>query len=282
MGEEQRRGVERAGREGFPPHRAGVTSAGVHEEVSLGGNLNQAVRVGDTVRRRAGPWTPAVHALLRYLETVGFEAPRVRGIDEQGREILEYIPGESFAGGTVAVPDGVLVEDHLVAAARLLRRYHDVVAGFSPPRDAEWRLVAPTEHEVICHNDWSPWNALFRDDQLTVMLDWDLAGPGSRLWDVANAAACWVTLFAGSKLFDVPERARRLRLFCDAYGLEDRSDLLSTLRLRSAHVARFIAERAQAGEPGFVTLASWDTPAEMANDIAYLDEHRSTFERALR
>jgi hypothetical protein len=40
----------------------------VARETSLGGNLNDAVRVGGTVRRRAGPWTPAVHALLRFLE----------------------------------------------------------------------------------------------------------------------------------------------------------------------------------------------------------------------
>ncbi|HET9809732.1 MAG TPA: aminoglycoside phosphotransferase family protein, partial [Candidatus Limnocylindria bacterium] len=105
----------------------------MHGEVSLGGNLNQAVRVGDTVRRRAGPWTPAVHALLRYLEDAGFEAPRVLGMDEQDREILSYIPGETYAGGTVAVPDRVLDEEHLVDAARLLRLYHDAVVGFSPP-----------------------------------------------------------------------------------------------------------------------------------------------------
>ncbi|HKW77884.1 MAG TPA: aminoglycoside phosphotransferase family protein, partial [Candidatus Limnocylindria bacterium] len=65
------------------------------EEESLGGNLQDTVRVGDTVRRRTGPWTPAVHALLRHLEKRGFPAPRVRGIDERGREILGYIEGEA-------------------------------------------------------------------------------------------------------------------------------------------------------------------------------------------
>jgi len=253
----------------------------VHDEVSLGGNLNQAVRVGDTVRRRAGPWTPAVHALLRYLEHAGFEAPRVLGMDEQGREILGYIPGETYAGGTVAVPDRVLDEEHLIDAGRLLRRYHDVVAGFSPPPDARWRLTAPTEHELICHNDWSPWNALFREGHLTVMLDWDLAGPGSRLWDVTNAAYCWVSLISESKLFSTAEQARRLRIFCDAYGLETRSGVLSTMRVRIDYVARFIEARGRSGEVGFTKLISWDTPAKMDNDIAYLDEHRSTFERAL-
>jgi len=90
-----------------------------------------------------------------------------------------------------------------------------------------------------------------------------------------------VTLFSESKLFSLAERARRLRLFCDAYGLEDRSELLATIRLRNDHVARFIEARARAGEPGFVTLARWDTPAKMDDDLAWLDQHRSTFERAL-
>jgi hypothetical protein len=55
----------------------------------LAGNVSTVVRIGDTARRTTGPWTPAVHALLRYLEVMGFEgAPRVLGIDEQGREML--------------------------------------------------------------------------------------------------------------------------------------------------------------------------------------------------
>ena len=60
-----------------------------------GGNMNSGVvRVGDTVRRPAGPWTPAVHALLAHLHAAGFDgAPRPLGIDEQGREVLTFISG---------------------------------------------------------------------------------------------------------------------------------------------------------------------------------------------
>jgi aminoglycoside phosphotransferase len=253
----------------------------MREEPFLGGNLNQAVRVGDTVRRRAGAWTPAVHALLRYLEDAGFAAPRVRGTDERGREILGYIPGMTYWESKDPVPDPAFDERHLVDAARLLRRYHDIIARFAPPPDAHWRLVAPTEHDVICHNDWAPWNALFRGGRLAVMLDWDLAGPGSRLWDIANAAYCWAPLISEVRLFGVAERARRLRLFCDAYGLEDRSDLLRTLRQRIDHVARFIEAEARSGDPGFAQLVAWNTPAKMDNDNAYLDEQGSTFEGAL-
>jgi hypothetical protein len=68
----------------------------VAEERLEGGNVGGAVRVGDTVRRSAGPWTPAVHALLAHLAGTGFTgAPRPLGFDEQGREVLTFLEGES-------------------------------------------------------------------------------------------------------------------------------------------------------------------------------------------
>ena len=254
----------------------------MQEEQSLGGNLNDAVRIGDTVHRRAGPWSPNVHALLRYLERSGFEAPQVIGMDARGREVLRFIPGEAHSGTLVPVPDQVMEETHLTEAARLLRRYHDVVADFRPPPDARWRLVAPTAHEIVCHNDWSPWNALLRNGRVEVMLDWDLAGPGSRLWDVANAAYCWAPLFASVKAWSVTERAQRLKLFLDAYGLEDRSEVLLMMRRRLVHVGRFIESEARAGDPGMQRLANSNVPRTMfENDVRYLDDHWSTLERAL-
>lgn len=61
-----------------------------------GGNTTAVVRIGDTVRRPVGPWTPAVHDLLNHLAAVGFPgSPRVLGIDDADREILEFVPGEA-------------------------------------------------------------------------------------------------------------------------------------------------------------------------------------------
>lgn len=251
------------------------------EEAFIGGNLSDATRVGDTVRRRAGPWTPAVHALLRFLESAGFEAPRARGVDADGREVLGYIEGDAHPGWPEPVPDWVMDDDHLAAGARLLRRYHDLVQRFQPPADARWRLVASTAPEIICHNDWAPWNALFRDRRLAVMLDWDLAGPGTRLWDVANGAYCWVPLFSGSGKFAIDERARRLRHFCDAYGLSERGSLLDLMRERTLFVGEVVAEQARLGDKGFLKLADWDVPARMKRDAAYQETYRALLQRAL-
>ena len=63
-------------------------------ETLAGGNVGGAVRIGDTIRRPTGPWTPAVHALLEHLLEQGLRAvPRAHGYDARGREILDYLPG---------------------------------------------------------------------------------------------------------------------------------------------------------------------------------------------
>ena len=56
-----------------------------------GGGRSTVHRRGDVVIRDTGPWSPAVHALLRHLEDVGFAAaPRLvgSGLDHDGREVL--------------------------------------------------------------------------------------------------------------------------------------------------------------------------------------------------
>lgn len=63
--------------------------------VSDGGGLSAVERCDETVRRRAGEWTPAVHALLVHLQAVGFAAaPRPVGLAD-GLEILSFVPGEA-------------------------------------------------------------------------------------------------------------------------------------------------------------------------------------------
>jgi hypothetical protein len=67
---------------------AGAAMTGAEpEEILTGGNVSGAVvRAGATVRKRAAPATPAVEALLRYLNAAEFPAaPRTLGRDERRR-----------------------------------------------------------------------------------------------------------------------------------------------------------------------------------------------------
>jgi hypothetical protein len=252
------------------------------EEVPfVGGNISASVRAGDTVRRRAGPWTPAVQALLGHLQRAGFDAaPAPLGTDEKGREVLAFVPGDVHVGWPEPMPAWMYEDDApLIAAAKLLRRYHDSVQDFLPPPDARWRVVAPGKHEVICHNDWAPYNAVFRERVPIVMLDWDMAGPGSRAWDVACSAFAWVPL-SPKKLahLTADQKAQRFARFCEAYASGiDRGEVLDTLVERLRFFADFIQAEADAGDPGFKKLADWDVPTRLRADADLLRQQRPVF-----
>ena len=245
------------------------------------GNVTGATRVGHTVRRRPGPWTPGVHALLRHLERAGFDgAPRPLGFDARGREILTYIDGSSD-------PDPRLNfggDKALANVARLLRRYHDATTSFVPPKDVAWRVQvgAPTTGDVICHNDIAPWNTIVAEGQVVAFIDWDFAAPGPRLWDIAHALWRFVPLYEDRAFGDPDEQARRMRVFRDAYGLvKSAATLLDTITRRQQALHDTVTAWAADGEPAFVAL--WrDGHAEAVTcDMAYLRRHRPSFERAL-
>jgi hypothetical protein len=245
-----------------------------------GGNVAPVYRIGDTVRRVTGPWTPAVHALLRHLERAGFDgAPRVIGVDDEGREILSYIEG--FVPYAPDIPSEIWTDDALAAAARLTRAYHDAVQSFEPPPDAQWRFCpgAPTHGDIVCHNDVAPWNTFYRDGLPSALIDWDLAAPAPRFWDIAYAAWRFVPLYydglpASDREADPGEYARRLRLFCDEYGLQDRSGLLDAIQARQQAMYDTVRVWGEAAVPGFAEM--WQTGHATAplRDKAFVATHR--------
>jgi aminoglycoside phosphotransferase (APT) family kinase protein len=176
------------------------------EEVPLAGgwSVDGVVRVGDTVRRPPQLATQLMRDVLAYLEEVGFDAsPRWLGRDEQGRDILAFIEGETFSDCR-----GIVWSDEqLAAGARLLRRYHDAVAG-SPLARGD---------EVVSHGDFGPWNLIWRDGLPQFVIDFDNAHPGDRAEDLAYALRAHLN--AGLVDLDAGEQARRAWVYLDAYGL---------------------------------------------------------------
>ena len=251
------------------------------EEVPLtDANTSVVVRVGDTVRRLPGYWTPAVHTLLRHLEGVGFDgAPRVLGFDARGREMLTFVPGETIPPSLA----GYRSDATLAAVAVLLRHCHDATMGFRPAPSATWRagVGAPAAAEVICHNDIAPWNTIVADGQPVAFIDWDFAAPGRRIWDVAYALWRFVPLYPDDGYGPLAERARRMDLFCDAYGLEDRRGLTAVIEWRQAVHYGTLAAWAMAGAPVFERLWREGHGEAMLRDLAWMRRHRAELERLL-
>ena len=110
---------------GVPVSRGGLPADGGLPLCGGTANRGRVVRVGDTVVRPTAPCWPATHALLRHLDSVGFDgAPRVLSAGP-ATETLTYIAGRA---AVPPLPDDVLTDEALVSVADLLRRYHRAAA----------------------------------------------------------------------------------------------------------------------------------------------------------
>ena len=196
-------------------------------------------RRGEEVLRTAGPWTPNVHRLLQLCADSDLEGiPRPRGYTEDGRERLSYLPGTVPA---YPMPDWAWTPEVLEDAARLLRRLHDASLPLAAVTDG-WRSPVREPAEVVCHNDFAPYNLVFDDGRLTGVIDFDYCSPGPRLWDLAYLAYTLAPLTGalGVGPFSGDERARRLQLLLAAYGSDASvGDLVATIVRRLEDLADF-------------------------------------------
>ena len=199
------------------------------EEPLEGGNTNTVVRCGDTVRRNLTPHSQTIHRYLTLLRVKRVPAPEFLGIDPQSREILSYVEGETEYPGDLWLND-----DALIKSCQILRHLHDASVDFVPSTATSWAYHYPdqTQHEVICHNDFAPYNMVFRDGLPIAILDFDLCGPGPRIRDLAYLAFWMVPL---SFTFDdlaphtesqLAKGCPRLKLLCETYGGEQPDEVI--------------------------------------------------------
>ncbi|MGD0603709.1 MAG: phosphotransferase [Streptosporangiaceae bacterium] len=200
-------------------------------ELLTGDGVTQGiVRIGDTVRRPLRPFSLTVQAYLAHLRDAGFTgAPLPLGVDEQGREVLSFVPGDVPRN---PLPPEAAGDDVLVALAQLIRALHEASAGWVPPPGAVWGGTpastgrpATDPTELVSHRDYYPGNVVFRGGRPVALIDFDLAKPTTRLYDIVNAVWYWAPLrdprdrapaFAD---LDIPHR---VAVFADAYGMTAR------------------------------------------------------------
>ncbi|SIQ41083.1 aminoglycoside phosphotransferase family protein [Micromonospora avicenniae] len=241
-----------------------------------GGFIAEVVRLGNSVRRTAPERYDFVSALLTHLARVGSDlAPRDLGIDEHGRQVLSYVDG--LVPWRERENPAYFADPALVALAGLIRRLHDACAGSLLAGDAE----------TVCHGDLSPKNTVYRDFPAgplpIVFLDWDRAGPGRRIEDVAFA--CWHWAELGDEA-DPTELARRCALLCDAYelraeGLLPRAKLVGVMLAQIEGTWRGIAAGAERDEPGMRRLRAAGTVETVRGWHDWLRRYRQTIESAL-
>jgi aminoglycoside phosphotransferase (APT) family kinase protein len=98
------------------------------------------------------------------------------------------------------------------------------------------------------------------------LIDFDTAAPGARVGDLGYALFLWLNL--GTDGPSPGDQARRVSVFCNAYGVEpDRQMIDATLAAVSANIDRLRADRRAAD-------AAW-----WAAQLVCLEQHREELVR---
>jgi hypothetical protein len=202
-------------------------------------------------------------------------------------ELLSWIPGRAARN---PLPDWALDEDSLISVAQLVRRFHDAVASFGVERarSYSWPTPVPARYRTaaLSHNDLHPGNVIFADGVAVGLIDFDLAGPGGPIWDLATLARGWAPLVDERDLppaLAPDRRFERLALLLDAYGLggNDRTAVVRALVDSHDWTFRIVTDAASRGHPGFYDY--WRAvAAQSLRERAWLVAHQPRLEAAVR
>lgn len=257
------------------------------EERLTGGNISKVYRSGNTVRREIQENSRRVHALLKHLERKNIQfTPRFLGIDDKGREILSFIEGEA---GNYPLKEYMWSNFVLEEIAKMQRRYHDAVKDFQA--EEFWEPVVQTsgQREVICHNDFAVYNLIFKDEKPVGIIDFDVAGPGPVLWDIAYTLYTCVPLSrfylteSGEKSFyqssrDAKRTKKRIDLFLKAYGIKDSRECLDMVLLRIEDLCKTIERKANEGVEAYQKMKSEGHIDHYEKDINFIRKYRHEWE----
>ncbi len=236
--------------------------------------------MGRTVRRPTGPWTPAVHEFLRYLAAEGLRGvPEVHGV-EGDREVLTYVTGRS-----VPVDKEIVLDDVLVEAVAWLRDFHDLADGFRPEGARTWRPgdAELADDEIICHNDPGTYNWIIEAGHFVAIIDWDMAGPGKPIDDLAFLA--WTAIpFNRPELLDEvgdDEVLRRLDLVVDTYAEWGPLTLLGSVGARMERACARIAAGQERGDVAMINLGRAGEPQRTRERLEAFNDRRERWESRL-
>lgn len=210
-------------------------------ETLSGGLMNAPKRLKDKVYRKITKSTKTIHQLLKHV--------RKKGINWVPEPISIYSDTEvlSFTKGDVPhdMPEWIWSRNVLTQIAMHIRDWHDATMDFKLD-NAHWSFNTGTDYQVICHNDFAPYNCVFEENKFVGLIDFDLCAPGSRLWDMSYTAYRFIPVMPFYAIeegeekspFDINEMNIRIEIFLEVYSKKQphyeytRKELLLTITKR--------------------------------------------------
>jgi Ser/Thr protein kinase RdoA (MazF antagonist) len=162
----------------------------------------------------------------------------------------------------------------------MVRQIHDASAGFRSSAAPAWaQAIRSPGADLICHGDLAPWNLIV--GERWVFIDWDGAGPSTRLWDLAYAAQSFTLNDAAAS---VPTSAARLAALVDGYQASAalRAALADAMADRVRAMCELLRSSHSAGVEPWASMYLGGHGEHWASVGRYVAEHRDAWAGALR
>ncbi|HEX3019336.1 MAG TPA: phosphotransferase [Chitinispirillaceae bacterium] len=214
-----------------------------------GGLMNAPKLFNNKVYRKTTKSTQTIHQLLKHVRKKGINwVPEPISFDSD-TEVLSFIKGEVPHD----MPEWIWSRNILIQIATHIRDWHDATTDFKFD-NAHWSFNTDTEYQVICHNDFAPYNCEFEKKVFTGLIDFDLCAPGSRLWDLSYTAYRFIPVIPYTAIeegeekspFDIVELNNRIEIFLQAYSKKQphyeytREELLLMITKRLSAISEWI------------------------------------------
>lgn len=257
----------------------------VKKEQMSGGNVHQTYKLDDKVYRNTSG-NPNIHLLLQHLQHKNFSyTPKFFGV-VNNQEVLSYIPGYVPGDKYPSCPNYIWSTDNLIEAAKILRQFHDLTVDFLKNNlNSNWELniFSEDEQQVICHNDFAPYNFVYMDTRIIGLIDFDMVSPGPRIFDIAYALYTIVPLSSFQfddrgnirkyQSFDALIRRQRINLFFEAYQMPRPDNLKQWIIRRLIVLCDYIDKRAKLGNKAFEKMKKEGTIEYYRQEINFIEQN---------
>jgi Phosphotransferase enzyme family len=242
-----------------------------------GGNVNLVALKGNVVRRKLTPVSPAIHQLLKYLETKNFLwVPRLLDCDDE-YEYFSYFPGKAIFRPWC---DAIKTDEFIAQLGKWLKSYHEVVADFRLKGDVHfnWGFTLPEADMIVCHGDLGPWNCIQENGKFQGIIDWDLAHYGYAMDDIAEFAFEFIPFqpnlpeITGEDLSNA-SLIERLEVFCQAYGNLKPDKILEHIPVYLTRMNADLRKQASLGIEPFVSFVAGGIADKLDRHKAYVLSH---------
>jgi thiamine kinase-like enzyme len=127
---------------------------------------------------------------------------------------------------------------------------------------------------VLCQNvGGTPiYNIIFKNKRPVGIIDFDVAGPGPRLWDIAYTLYTCIPLSRFSVL-NANQVKKRVRLFFESYGEKVNDYWLKMVLLRLEGLCKLMTRKASEGDVAFQKMVDEGHLEHYQKELQFIREH---------